>query len=709
MSAGPEQRLDSWKDIANYLGREVRTVIRWEQEKGLPVHRVPGGKRQAVYAYRSEIDSWLANGSGHQPEAPAAAIPPQDGESPAVGFHALPTLRPSSTLRDLPQTAGTGDSEVPTSPMGAATVRRAPHHHRLLRLVAFFGCAFVVMGLALLLRPALPHPQVLNSTQLTRDGRGKETMVTDGSRLYYSSFSGDQFSLYQVAAAGGESIPDHTSIPSPLVLDMSPDRSELLVGSFFLNQSQFQGDCALWILPVLGGSPHRVGNVRATGEVSAAWSLDGKEVVYAQGNSLFRAKADGSESRKMVTVPGNGVVGWPRWSPDGNRLRFSVDTLRDGESLWEANADGTNLHQLFSGWNKPPAECCGSWTPDGRYFLFESDRGGTSNIWAVREGSSLLWKVSRQPMRLTTGPASAGVPVPSPDGKKVFVTATQLRGELVRFDKSSRQFAPHLSGISATGVSFSRDRNWVTYVSYPDGTLWRSRVDGTERLQLTFAPLFVALPRWSPDGSRIAFMASRLPSIHFGVYVVSAEGGSLEQPLPADHTGSDPSWSADGQSLLYGRQPEDEPPGTGTLDLEILDLRTHAVSKIPGSQELWSPRWSPDGRHIAALTRDSDRVMVFDVPSHKWTAVVNMPSGWPEWSGNGDYIYFLGVPSAGGPSGIFRVRISDHKLERLVSLKDFRQATGVLADWVGLADDDSPILLRDSGTQDIYALDIDFP
>ena len=52
-------RLDSWKDIAAYLGRDVRTAIRWGKEKGLPVRRVPGGKRQAVFAYTAELDSWL--------------------------------------------------------------------------------------------------------------------------------------------------------------------------------------------------------------------------------------------------------------------------------------------------------------------------------------------------------------------------------------------------------------------------------------------------------------------------------------------------------------------------------------------------------------------------------------------------------------------------------------------------------------------------
>ena len=261
-------------------------------------------------------------------------------------------------------------------------------------------------------------------------------------------------------------------------------------------------DCPIWVLPVLGRSPRRLIEMASVWNFvyggTAAWFPDGKEVVYVRENSLYRAKIDGTESRKIASAATGGYPFWLRWSPDGSRLRFSVWT-NNGTSLWEVAADGKNLHLLLPGWNNPAAECCGSWTPDCKYFLFQSQRGGTTNIWAVREEGSLLRRVSHEPVQLTTGPTSTYEPLPSMDGKKLFVVTAQLRGELVRYDSASHQFTPYLSGISAMGVNFSRDGKWVTYVAYPEGTLWRSKVDGSERLQLTFPPLFCAMPRWSPD------------------------------------------------------------------------------------------------------------------------------------------------------------------------------------------------------------------
>ena len=108
---------------------------------------------------------------------------------------------------------------------------------------------------------------------------------------------------------------------------------------------------------------------------------------------------------------------------------------------------------------------------------------------------------------------SLAIPVPSPDGKNVFADGHLPRGELVVYDIKSHQFLPFLSGISAGELDFSPDGKWVVYVSYPDGSLWRSRADGSERLQLTFPPVTAWLPHWSPDGTQIAYINTQADSL----------------------------------------------------------------------------------------------------------------------------------------------------------------------------------------------------
>jgi hypothetical protein len=187
--------------------------------------------------------------------------------------------------------------------------------------------------------------------------------------------------------------------------------------------------------------------------------------------------------------------------------------------------DGTHLHPLLPGWSSPPAECCGNWTPDGNYFVFQSEHvANASALWAIREKSGFLRKHSPEPIQLTTGPTEMSASVPSRDGKKLFAIQGAPLGELVRYDAKSQQFLPYLSGISAIHLSFSKDGQWVAYMSSTDGTLWRSKMDGTERLQLTSPPMVVVQPqsRWEADCIRCL----RARQTHARLYRVDRWWGS---------------------------------------------------------------------------------------------------------------------------------------------------------------------------------------
>jgi Tol biopolymer transport system component len=283
------------------------------------------------------------------------------------------------------------------------------------------------------------------------------------------------------------------------VLDLSRDANELLVSNFDVPA----GGHTYWVEPVACGAPRQVGTIRGH---AASFGADGTSLIYNKGtgyvfgSELYSVNRSGSESKKLLETDGN-AYGF-RFSPDGSRLRFTLDD-KVATTIMEAAPDGAGMTKMFDG-------CCGEWTPGGRFFTFQKNLSGRSNIWVLPDRRR-WWRTSRDaPIPLTTGPSDFKYPLPSRDGKQIFAIAAAPRGEVVRYDARSGDFAPYLAGISAEDLAFSADGKWVTYTTYPEGTLWRSKIDGTERLQLTFSPMQAFLPRWSPDGSEIVFSA-KLP------------------------------------------------------------------------------------------------------------------------------------------------------------------------------------------------------
>jgi dipeptidyl aminopeptidase/acylaminoacyl peptidase len=265
-------------------------------------------------------------------------------------------------------------------------------------------------------------------------------------------------------------------------------------------------------------------------------------------------------------------------------------------------------------------------------------------------------------------------------------------------------------------LAFSREGDWVAYVAYPEGTLWRSRVEGSERLQLTFPPMQAFTPQWSPDGKQIAFVATA-PGKPWTIYTVPAEGGSAQQLLPGDRNEFAPSWSPDGTELVYGDYGGfiTATPSTDANVIHLLNLKTRAVSTLPGSERLYAPRWSPDGRFIAAVKADSNKLMLFDLTARKWSGwrprgplLTSVSASIANWSHDGKYVYFDSSLVEPNPA-IYRIQVSNHQLEKVVSLDSLRRAWGGWGWWMGLAPDDSPLALRDTGTQEIYALDVELP
>jgi dipeptidyl aminopeptidase/acylaminoacyl peptidase len=425
----------------------------------------------------------------------------------------------------------------------------------------------------------------------------------------------------------------------------------------------------------------------------AAFSPDGKSVIYATADGdVMVVGRDGSQPHKLARAgPGADAV---RLSPDGRVIRFA----KDG-GLWEMGADGSGIHRLIPDWHEPGYQCCGGWTRDGKFYLFllfnTSSRG--SQIWAIDERRGWLRRPTSRPIPLTTGPIFWYSPISSPEGKKIFASGWTPHGELSRIDPKSGGFQPFLGGISAEYVSFSGDGKSIAYVSYPEGILWIADRDGNNRVQLTEPPNLVAHPRWSPDSKQIAFMAKKAEG-QFACYVVSTDGGKPRRLLPEDSGEQiDPHWSPDGTKILFA--------WGAKQDLRILDLLSREVHTVEGSTGMWSPRWSKDGRYIAALDRDSQTVMhVFDVKQQRWTRLdLDGDGSYPNFSHDGRLIYFL---QSGAAQGVFRIPVTGGKTERVVDLKDWH-LTGQFFASMSLDPTDAPLMLRDSGSGDIYALTLE--
>jgi Tol biopolymer transport system component len=418
-------------------------------------------------------------------------------------------------------------------------------------------------------------------------------------------------------------------------------------------------------------------------------------LVSVKGNELWITSARGSDAKKLVAVKGKPFS--PRFSPDGARIRFSISDMETASSaLWEVGRDGTNLHELLAGWNTSHTVCCGVWTKDGKSYIFQATHNWPpiTTLW-VLPGSG-----EGAPKQLTEGPMSFGNPWPA-ESDKIWALGVKPTVELVKYDAAHDSFEKLLAGISATDLDFSPDGKWVSYVTIPDGTLWRSRPDGSERLQLTFAPERAALPKWAPDGKQMAYVSIR-PGQATQITLIGVGGGKSKAVYAENRGQIDVNWSADGRRMMFGYV-----VGAANLSISLLDVKTRKVTVVPGSEEFFSPRWSPDGRYIAALSRDSSKVMLFDYQTQKWSTWFTEAVGsvsYPTWSKDSQYLYFDDMVT--DEEAIRRVKVGEDHTERVFALHGIDRYMGPYGFWAGQAPDGSWMFVKDRSTQEVYSLNL---
>jgi Tol biopolymer transport system component/DNA-binding winged helix-turn-helix (wHTH) protein len=612
---------------------------------------------------------------------------------------------------------------APTSNLGQDRWHRAA-----IGAAAGLAAIALLLGGILVFRPQNHEPWRIR--QITHTGRVLENDVeveslsssaSDGARLYFSHIENGSPVLAEALTANGElsTFPLPSEIGAPLIGSLSPDNSRLIVRSHL----QADPEQPLWIVPTLGGDARRVPNILAH---DATWmpfgmptgmpagTPEGQRLLIASGSDLLTVAPDGSDLRKFLTVPGRAF--WMRWSPDGKTLRYTLrDPQRQTIALWEVNADGSNPHPLLPNWSQPAAECCGSWTGDGQRYVFQSWHSGHSEIWSMRERPWLerIWHWRQNaPSQITNGPLDFEAPSSPPNSRKVDFIGVNSQIDLLAAVPTNSSGSSSFTALAFTSQAqdlssaalavYSRDGQWVAWLNAADGSLWRSRADGRERIEVTTPPLRIFNMKWSPDNRTLALMAED-PGKPWKVYLVKAEGDIPTPVLKEDRNEADPDWSADGKSIIFGRLPDRMETGQPKAIYQ-LNLETRQLTEIPGSAGLFSPRLSPDGRYIAAIRLDQKALMLYDTTTQHWTTLAEHGVGDPTWAHDSRSVYFQDFLEAGKP--IYRIAIPGGQPQPVATIQNLRPIAATDFRLIGLAPGDRPIVSARTSSVNLYEVDL---
>ena len=630
----------------------------------------------------------------------AVAVPALEAEEQATSF--VPAAGPAqaSAVSAMPVSAAAA-SVVPVSVAPAVRQRRLALPVWIpvgaAALTVAVGATGLLGGYIFGVRHAGNGPRRIS--ELTENGHlavgsaiteNFTASVTDGYRLFVPTLEGGKSAIATVPISGGP--PVNLSIPNevaaPTLGDISPDGSQLLLRNHLSPESEQP----MWVVPASGGSALRVGAVLAH---DATWMPDGHAILYAAGNDLYLTQGTSSQPEHYASVPGRAF--WLRWNPAGKLLRFTVlDPIAHTQTLWELSASDRAPRPILSGFSEPASECCGVWTADGRAYVFQSGRGGNTDLWRLGGNSS------GEPVRLTYGPLQFQSPVAARTGATVYFLGVDVRSEVDRLTPGGALTAERGFLGAADRVAWSHDKQWVAWTDSM-GRLWRAAADGTQKIQLTPDAFNVFMARWSPDGSRLAIMAKQ-PGKAWQIYLVAAGGGDVQPVLQEQRNAADPSWSADGGSLVYGRVNDALGKENSARTLHIVNLKTGQIDQISGSEGLFSPRWSPDGRYIAALTLDQRQVRLYDVASRTWRTLSDDSGADPAWSSDSRYLYIHRSLNPSQP--IDRIAIPGGQVQELIKLAGSSEGDAVDYVFVGLTQDDMPLIRARTSTGNMYSMQV---
>jgi Tol biopolymer transport system component len=553
----PEDRLDSWKEIAAYLRRDVTTVQRWERRENMPVHRHVHDKLGSVYAFRSDLDAWMRGRLGQQPaEAGGLESTPASASPPAETVPLPPGRRRVWLLGGAAAVLAAGltlwpflhRDSAPENPLAEA---------RFLPLTDFGGTE--------------------QAAALTRDGRFVAFLSDRDGQIdvWVTQVGTGQF--YNLTRGA---VPDLVN-PSVRTLGFSPDGALV---TFWARRSEPTGQSSIsvWCAPVLGGAPRPY----LEGVAEFDWSSDGARLVYhtpGTGDPMFVRDAGQAQGRQIFSAPPGLHGHFPIWSPDQAFIYFVQGAVPDRMDIWRIKPTGGRAERITN----HDARVSHPVFLDNRTLLYLATDPDDSGPWLHS-----LDIERRRPHRVSSGLERYSSLAVSADGARLVATLASPKAALWRIPVAGTAVqASALRRISLTTGSGSAPRLGPGYLVYISSkgqgdSIWK--LQGEQASELWSAPetRIIGAPATSRDGSRITFLTrrNRLTSL----YVANADGTNARIVTSSLELQGSPAWAPDGRSITVAAVVD------GAPRLFTVPLDGRPPTRLVEEHSV-DPVWSPDG------------------------------------------------------------------------------------------------------------------